>query len=129
MSTITTDCESWIGSMLVDGDHCRVGKIEAIYFDEQTDSAQWMVVKTGLFGTRHSFVPLAGATAAGDVITTPIDKGEIDRAPMIDAAEDVPDAQVVELYRYYCMPYDEPVGAEPPAAGDTLTERVLRYVG
>ncbi len=48
-----------MGRDIVDDlDGRKIGTIEAIYFDEQTSEPQWMVVKTGMFGTRHRFVPL-----------------------------------------------------------------------
>jgi hypothetical protein len=125
MSIVSTDCQSWIGSTLIDGDDCRVGTIEAVYFDEQTDLPQWMVVRTGLLGTRHSFVPLGDARLAGSVVSTPYDKREIDQAPKLDIAEDIDGDQVVELYRYYGLPVD----ADRPDLGETLAARVLSYVG
>lgn len=128
MDPIAADCESWIGSIVLDADGVRVGTIESIYFDEQTDCPQWMVVRTGLFGVKHSFVPLADATLVVGAVRTPHDKRQIERAPKVDDADDVPDEQVVELYRYYGLPYAAPVD-QPPRPGESLTERVLRYVG
>ncbi|MEY2516341.1 MAG: hypothetical protein QOJ89_3699 [bacterium] len=127
MKPINTDCESWIGSTLIDGDDCKVGTIEEVYFDEQTDRPQWMVVKTGLLGSRHSFVPLASARLAGDVVETPYDKRQIVDAPRVDTADDLPDDQVVELYRYYALPYCDPVDGSAP--GGSLAERILSYLG
>ncbi len=127
MSTIATDCESWIGSTLIDGDECTVGTIEEVYFDEQTDRPQWMVVRTGLFGTKHSFVPLADASLTYDAVATPYDKRLIDHAPRVDTADELADAQVLALYRYYGLSYVEPLDVAAP--GESLTERILRYVG
>ena len=111
-SIITMDSETWIGSTVIDGDDNKLGTIEAIYFDEQTGEAQWMAVKTGLFGNKHHFVPLAGAAPVDEVVRTPYDKRQVDDVPKIDPDEDLRDDQVVELYRYYGLSYDA------PAAGD-----------
>jgi len=116
MSTITTDSESWIGSTLIDRDDSKLGTVEAIYFDEQNGRPQWMAVKSGLLGHRHSFVPLAGAMVTGDAITTPYDKAQVADAPKVDTDEDLHDDEVVELYGHYGLSY------EPGAtAGDDVT--------
>jgi len=108
MSITTLDSESWIGLTLIDSEDRKLGKVEAIYVDAQTDQPQWMAVKTGLWGSERSFVPLADATPVGDAVRTPYAKREIDDAPRLAAEEDLPDDQVVELYRYYGLAYDAP---------------------
>jgi len=114
MTIDTMDSETWIGSTLIDSAEHKVGTIEAIYFDEDTGRAQWMAVKSGLLGTKHSFVPLTDAMAVDDAIQTPYDKSQIDDAPSVDPDEDLRDEQVLELYRHYGLPY------EAPAAGDRV---------
>ena len=112
MSITTLDSESWIGLTLIDSEDRKLGKVEAIYVDAQTDQPQWMAVKTGLWGSERSFVPLADATPVGDAVRTPYVKRQIDDAPKLAAEEDLPDDQVVELYRYYGLDYDVPVDGD-----------------
>jgi hypothetical protein len=129
MSISTLDRESWIGSTLTDSENRRLGTIEEIYCDEQTGRPLWMVVKTGVFGTRRSFVPLAGAMPADDAIMTPCVKSQIDGAPKLDPTEDLPEDRVRELYRYYGLPYGAPVdGDTPDAPSDTPAQRVMKYL-
>jgi len=117
MSITTLDSESWIGLTLIDSEDRKLGKVEAIYVDAQTDQPQWMAVKTGLWGSERSFVPLADATPVGDAVRTPYVKSQIDDAPRLAAEEDLPDDQVVELYRYYGLDYDVPVDGDVDIAG------------
>ena len=119
MSIDTMDSESWIGSTLIDRDDRKVGRIEAIYFDEQTGRPQWMAVKAGLLGKGHNFVPLADAVIVEDAIKTSYDKSQIDDAPKIDPDEDLREDQVVELYGYYGLSYD----AAPAGEGEVIVER------
>ncbi len=116
MSVITTDSESWIGSILIGNDDRKLGTIEAIYFDEETGRAQWMAVKNGVFHNKHSFVPLAGATPTDYAVMTPYDKSQVDDAPKIAPNEDLPDEQVAELYAYYGLDYDAPIDSDPASA-------------
>ena len=38
----------------------KLGKVDAIYYDDATDAPEWAAVKSGLFGGHVSLVPLAG---------------------------------------------------------------------
>lgn len=57
---------SWRGMTMVDADGNKIGTIEDIYLDRQTGEPEWAAVKTGLFGTKHSFVPIADAEPTGE---------------------------------------------------------------
>jgi len=118
MSITTMNSESWIGRTLIDGDDRKLGTIEAIYLDAQTGRPQWMSVKTGLWGSKHNFVPLADATAVEDAIRTPYAKSQIDDAPRLAAEEELADDRVVELYRHYGLAYDRPADGD-----DAILER------
>ena len=60
----TTDSyEGWIGRTAVDRRGDKIGTITDIYYDDATGQPEWITVKTGLLGTRSSFVPLHAASA------------------------------------------------------------------
>ena len=124
MSPFPLDTESWIGSTLIDGSRHRLGTIEEIYVDDESDLPLWMVVRIGRFRARHTFVPLAGATRSGDAVLTPYDRLQIEQAPDVDVDEEVPDEELRALYAHYGLPYGLP-GDTPR---ESLAERVLRYV-
>ena len=63
--TVSTDVQQYIGMTAVDSEGNKVGKIEQVYLDDQTNEPVWVTVSTGLFGSRQSFAPLYGATARG----------------------------------------------------------------
>lgn len=78
-----------------------VGSVGQVYLDDQSDSPTWTTVKTGLFGTRETFVPLQGASMEGDDIRVPYSKDFIKDAPNVDADGHITPAEEEELYRYY----------------------------
>jgi len=118
MSNIAIDSESWIGWTLIDNESREIGVIEAIYFDQESGTAQWMAVDSGLDG-RHSFVPLADAAPTEDAVVTPYAKSQIDDAPSIVADADLPDDRVLALYGYYGLPYEAPdAGVDDVVAPD-----------
>ena len=51
---------------MVDRDRNKIGEVVDIYLDNETGRPEWAVVRTGLFGLRSSFVPLAEAREVGD---------------------------------------------------------------
>ncbi|HEU4907859.1 MAG TPA: photosystem reaction center subunit H, partial [Propionibacteriaceae bacterium] len=64
----------------------------------------WVTVKTGLFGTSESFVPLSSARLEGDDILVDYDKDTIKNAPRIDADGDLTPREELALFRYYSRP-------------------------
>jgi uncharacterized protein (TIGR02271 family) len=97
---------TWEGRTLVDRDGSRVGRIDAIYLDDQTGEPEWALVNTGLFGTRSSFVPLAQATQAGEEIRVPYDKQLVKDAPRVDPDQHLSEAEERQLWRHYGLDYD-----------------------
>jgi PRC-barrel domain len=62
----------WHGKQLVDRDGDKIGKLEDVYVDVETDEPMFGTVKEGVIGRHLTFVPLGGITigpgqrAAGD---------------------------------------------------------------
>ncbi|HWI01499.1 MAG TPA: PRC-barrel domain-containing protein [Propionibacteriaceae bacterium] len=79
----------------------RIGEIGQIYLDNETGEPNWVTVKTGLFGTQESFVPLGQAEATGADITVPYDKETIKNAPRLDAGGSLNPEEERRLYSYY----------------------------
>ena len=96
----------WLGRVMVDRDGNRLGEITDIYLDRETDRPEWAVVRTGLFGLRSSFVPLAEASEVGDQIQVPHERGLVKDAPNIEADGQLSEAEEAELYRHYGLDYD-----------------------
>jgi PRC-barrel domain/Domain of unknown function (DUF2382) len=104
----------WLDRALIDSDGDKIGEITDIYLDGETDRPDWAVVRTGLFGMRSTFVPLAGATEAGDQIHVPYQKAQVKTAPNIEADGQLSEAEEAELYRHYGLDYDTVTTATHP---------------
>ena len=72
-----------VGTTAYDRSGDKVGKIGAVYYDDNTDEPRWLTVHTGLFGTNETFVPVQGAEFAGDRVTLAYDKAQVKDAPNI----------------------------------------------
>jgi uncharacterized protein (TIGR02271 family) len=91
----------------------KIGSVERVYLDDATGRADWVTVKTGLFGMKESFVPLAGASRTEDQLKVNYTKEAVKDAPRVDADQHLDQTEKQELYQHY--------GLTAPAAGRTGT--------
>ena len=101
-------------------DDSKIGTAGQVYLDNASGSPEWVSVKTGLFGTKESFVPLTEASFAGDRVRVPYDKDRVKNAPRIDADGDLTPDEEQELYRYYGITAEST--GRPGTAGYTDTD-------
>jgi uncharacterized protein (TIGR02271 family) len=95
------DVKTWRGCEAVGPDGEKVGKIDDIYLDRQSGEPEWAAVKTGLFGTNVSFVPLQGASESDDAIRLNYDKATVKDAPNVEADGELSPEEERRLYDYY----------------------------
>ena len=102
MSTMQReDLLSARGQDLHDNDGQKIGSIEEIYLDAQSDEPEWALVNTGLFGTKSSFVPLRGAREQDGSLQVPYDKAQVKDAPKLEADGRLSPQEEEQLYRHY----------------------------
>jgi len=95
------------GQELYDRDGDKIGTIEEIYLDNQTDQPEWALVNTGMFGTKSTFVPLQQADEDGDTLRVPFEKGQVKDAPKVDPDGQLSQREEAELYSHYGLDYSE----------------------
>ena len=116
------DVLSWRGRDLYDNDGDKVGSIEDIYLDRETDQPEWAVVTTGLFGNKRSFVPLAEATPTEDGIRVPFEKASVKDAPRIDPDGALSHDEERTLYQHYGRQYADHDEGSGVRDGQTRTD-------
>jgi hypothetical protein len=99
--TTTQDPRQYIHRAAVDAEGSRVGKISQVYFDEQTGKPLWVLVETGLFGTRLSFAPIHGSRFDGDLVVLAVSKNQIKDAPNVDKDTRLSESEQVALRQHY----------------------------
>ncbi len=95
------DTQKLIGADVYETDGTKIGSAADVYLDAQTGNPEWVAVKTGLFGTKQSFVPLERASLEGDRIVVAFTKDQVKDAPRIDPDGRLSPAEEDELYTYY----------------------------
>ncbi|MFF0902817.1 UNVERIFIED_CONTAM: PRC and DUF2382 domain-containing protein [Kocuria sp. CPCC 205316] len=101
----TYDVNALLSATAYGSDGNKIGKIEQVFLDDNTEEVTFVTVNTGLFGTKESFVPADGAQQDGDRLVLPYTKDVIKDAPNVDADQHLSPAEEEEIYRYYKMNY------------------------
>ncbi|MGW2177611.1 DUF2382 domain-containing protein [Streptomyces sp. NPDC001732] len=99
-----TDSGELDGLTVYDTDGEKVGSVGRVYVDDNTGRPDWITVKTGLFGMKESFVPLAGARRVGSDLHISHPKDRVKEAPRVDADAHLSVAEEEELYNHYGLP-------------------------
>jgi uncharacterized protein (TIGR02271 family) len=107
MSPTESAVAEWRGRNAVDSDGDKIGTIDEIYMDTETGKPEWLAVKTGLLGSKVSFIPIAEASDAGGDVRVPYDKQQVKDAPNAEADGELSQEEEAGLYRHYGLDYSE----------------------
>jgi uncharacterized protein (TIGR02271 family) len=125
-----------VGRPIVGANGEKLGDVGQVYLDDETGRPEWVTVKTGLFGTKETFVPISEATLNNDGLVVPYAKDLVKDAPRVDAEGHLSKSEEADLYEHYGLVYGEsrsesglPQGradgvAEEGYAGDARRESV-----
>lgn len=91
-----------------DGDGNKIGDAKHVFFDDMTGRPEWVSVKTGMFGSAESFVPIRDAALVQDHLEVPYGKDQIKDAPNVDvdAGGHLSETEEHRLYDYYGINWD-----------------------
>ena len=110
----------WHGTMLVDRDGERIGKLQDVYVDVENDEPQFATIKEGFIGRHLTFVPLAGIKISPDELQVTVTREQIKSAPNIEQhGEELSQADESALYHHYELNYTAP----NPESGRRLARR------
>ena len=123
------DVTEWRGKMLVDRDGEKIGKLQDVYVDVETDEPQFGTVKEGFFDRHLTFVPLGGTQVGPDGLQVAVTKDQVRSAPDIEMhGEELSQADESTLYHHFEMNYTPPEHRERTASRPPLrvAQRGLR---
>jgi PRC-barrel domain protein len=99
----------WHGKALIDRDGEKIGKLQDVYVDVETDEPQFATVKEGLIRRHLTFVPLAGVKVGPDELQLPVTREQVKDAPNIaQHGEELSQADESALYHHYELNYTPP---------------------
>jgi uncharacterized protein (TIGR02271 family) len=128
--TELTEAYGFRGRTILDRDGDKIGKIDDVYEDRQSGQPEWALVNTGLFGTKKTFVPLRGASPAGEDVRVPFEKAHVKDAPGIDTDGELSESEERELFTHYDVAYkadaDASAGNGHDVSGPTTDDAMTR---
>jgi uncharacterized protein YrrD len=99
----------WHGKDVIDSYGEKIGKLQDVYVDVETDEPMFGTVKEGLIRRHLTFVPLAGATYAPGSLQVTVSKAQVESAPNIELrGDELSQADESTLYHHYELNYSPP---------------------
>jgi uncharacterized protein (TIGR02271 family) len=92
-----------IGADVYDADGDKIGTASEVFLDDQSGQPEWVTVKTGLFGSKETFVPLQDADLTSNGLRVPVTKAAVKDAPKIDQDGHLSPEEESALYRHYSL--------------------------
>ncbi|WP_020124717.1 DUF2382 domain-containing protein [Streptomyces canus] len=91
-----------------DTDGNKIGDAKHVFLDDTTGQPEWVSVKTGMFGTSESFVPIHDASVVEDHLEVPYPKDRVKDAPNVDvdAGGHLSEDEEHRLYEHYGIDWD-----------------------
>jgi uncharacterized protein YrrD len=100
------NASEWHGKTLIDSDGEKIGKLQDVYVDVETDEPQFGTVKEGFIGRHLTFVPLGGLQIGPDELRVQVTKDRVRTAPDIEMhGEELTQADESTLYHHFEMNY------------------------
>jgi len=96
----------------------KIGTVGQVYVDDETGQPSWITVRTGLFGTSESFIPLDNVTLDGDRVQTDYEKEFVKDAPRVDNDGSLSPEEEDRLYEYYSRSDSSPAAPASEAIAD-----------
>jgi sporulation protein YlmC with PRC-barrel domain len=99
----------WHGMMLVDCNGEKIGKLQDVYVDVETDEPQFATVKEGVIGRHLTFVPLGGIRIGPHELQVAVTKEKVRAAPNIELhGEELSQQDESALYHHFELNYTPP---------------------
>jgi sporulation protein YlmC with PRC-barrel domain len=99
----------WRGKLLIDSKGDKIGKLQEVYVDVETDQPQFGTVKEGIIGRHLTFVPLGGARVSPDSLVVTVTKEQVRSAPDIELhGDELSQADESALYHHFELNYTPP---------------------
>jgi len=108
------------GATVVGANGERIGDVGQVLVDTATGQPEWVSVRTGMFGTHETLVPISEASLQSDQLSVPFTKDQIKSAPRIAPDQDLSQDDESRLYQHYGLDYSTASSSSGlPSSGGT----------
>lgn len=105
--TSPTSYDRWVGYPAYDVEGNKIGTIDQIFYDDQSNRPEWVSVTTGFFGTKQAVIPINGSSDFQDGLQVPYTKAQVKDAPHIDTDTPMTRDDEQALYGHYGYDYTD----------------------
>lgn len=95
----------WQGKDVLDSAGEKIGEMEDVYFDIETDEPRFLCVKAGWLGHHVVLVPAAGVLASPDHLAVAVTKDVAEKAPAMEPGGELSAEIEARLFGYYALDY------------------------
>jgi sporulation protein YlmC with PRC-barrel domain len=95
----------WRGKEVLDSGGEKVGTVEDVYFDIETDEPQFLCVRAGWLRHRVVLIPVGGVTASPDHLSVAVTKDMAEKAPAMEPGGELSAEFEEKLFAYYGRDY------------------------
>lgn len=106
VAAATWTASDWIGRPIVDRAGERIGKLQDVYVDVETDAPKFATVKEGFLHRHLTFVPLVGLEVGPDELRADVLKSQVESAPDLELhGQEMSQADESALYHHFELNY------------------------
>jgi hypothetical protein len=106
------DIKEWRGQDVVDPGGDKLGKLEEIYYDMDSDVPAFGAVKSGRIGKHLTLVPLTGGSVGQSYLRVTTQKAQFKDAPSFETDAELTQRDEAAAFRHYGIDYERsPDGA------------------
>jgi hypothetical protein len=99
------DLKDWRGEDVLDPASDKLGKLDDVYYDVETDRPAFASVRSGTLSKHLTLVPLDGATVGRDYVRVSTAKDRFKSAPSFSPDIEIAADEEAEAYKYYGLDY------------------------
>ena len=104
-----------IGAGVTGNRGTELGKVDAVYLDNETECPEWVAVMTGMFGSHVSLMPLNEAGYRDGVLHLPYTRDQVRNAPHQDPDRELSSEDEQRLFGHYGLDHTAITGPDAPA--------------
>lgn len=88
--------------MVLDVEGKKIGEARHVFLDDRTGLPEWVTIRTSMFGSQETFVPIHEAHLVEDHLEVPYERTKVKEAPHVDVEQGhLSEQQEHQLYDFY----------------------------
>jgi uncharacterized protein YrrD len=99
------DIKEWRGQDILDAEGEKLGKLDEVYYDVETDRPAFAAVRSGTLSKHITLVPLDGATVGRDYVRVSTAKDRFKAAPSFSPDVELNAEEETKAYEFFGLEY------------------------